>query len=102
MKAIVFYQYLIHFAVMMTILIMMAVYLLTSRRNAFGTELVTDQRLRRKAGRLIFIYTLIYLTNIPMVLWLADDLQLLQMASVTVDMTICEVNPESWTQLKGS
>ena len=88
MKAIVFYQYLIHFAVMMTILIMMAVYLLTSRRNAFGTELVTDQRLRRKAGRLIFIYTLIYLTNIPMVLWLADDLQLLQMASVTVDMTI--------------
>ena len=88
MKAIVFYQYLIHFAVMMTILIMMAVYLLTSRRNAFGTELVTDQRLRRKAGRLIFIYTLIYLTNIPMLLWLADDLQLLQMASVTVDMTI--------------
>lgn len=88
MKAIVFYQYLIHFAVMLTILIMMAVYLLTSRRNAFGTELVIDQRLRRKAGRLIFIYTLIYLTNIPMVLWLADDLQLLQMASVTVDMTI--------------
>lgn len=88
MAAIEFYQYLIHFAVMLTILIMMAVYLLTSRRNAFGSELVTDQRLRRKAGRLIFIYTLIYLANIPMVLWLADDLQLLQMASVTVDMTI--------------
>ena len=88
MAAIEFYQYVIHFAVMLTILIMMAVYLLTSRRNAFGGELVTDQRLRRKAGRLIFIYTLIYLTNIPMVLWLADDLQLLQMASVTVDMTI--------------
>lgn len=88
MAAIEFYQYLIHFAVMLTILIMMAVYLLTSRRNAFGTELVIDQRLRRKAGRLIFIYTLIYLANIPMVLWLADDLQLLQMASVTVDMTI--------------
>jgi len=88
MTAIVFYQYLIHFAVMLTILIMMAAYLLTSRRNAFGSELVTDQRLRRKAGRLIFIYTLIYLANIPMVLWLADDLQLLQMASVTVDMTI--------------
>lgn len=88
MAAIEFYQYLIHFAVMLTILIMMAVYLLTSRRNAFGSELITDQHLRRKAGRLIFIYTLIYLTNIPMVLWLADDLQLLQMASVTVDMTI--------------
>ncbi|SFP00037.1 AraC family transcriptional regulator [Prevotella sp. tf2-5] len=88
MTTIAFYQYLIHFAVMLTILIMMAVYLLTSRRNAFGGELVTDQRLRRKAGRLIFIYTLIYLTNIPMVLWLADDLQLLQMVSVTVDMTI--------------
>ena len=87
MTAIGFYQYLIHFAVMLTILLTMAVYLLTSRRNAFG-EIVTDQRLRRKAGRLIFIYVLIYLANIPMLLWLADDLQLLQMASVTVDMTI--------------
>ena len=72
MAAIEFYQYLIHFAVMMTILTSMAVYLLVSKRNAFGSEIVTDQRLRRKAGRLIFIYTLIYLTNIPMVLWLAD------------------------------
>jgi len=88
MTAIVFYKYLIHFAVMLTILITMAVYLLTSRRNAFGSEIVTDQRLRRKAGRLIFIYVLIYLANIPMVLWLADDLQLLQMITVTVDMTI--------------
>ena len=88
MTSLEFYQYVIHFAVMMTILTSMAVYLLVSKRNAFGSEIVTDQRLRRKAGRLIFIYTLIYLTNIPMVLWLADDLQLLQMASVTVDMTI--------------
>ncbi len=88
MTAIGFYQYLIHFVVMMTILITMALYLLTSSRNAFGSKLVTDQCLRRKAGRLIFIYVLIYLANIPMVLWLADDLQLLQMASVTVDMTI--------------
>ena len=88
MTTIAFYQYVIHFAVMMTILTSMAVYLLVSKRNAFGSEIVTDQRLRRKAGRLIFIYTLIYLTNIPMLLWLADDLQLLQMASVTVDMTI--------------
>ena len=88
MTAIEFYQYLIHFAVMLTIFIMMAVYLLTSRRNAFGSELITDQRLRRKAGRLIFIYTLIYLANIPMVLWLADDLQVLLMTSVTLDMTI--------------
>ena len=88
MTSVEFYQYLIHFAVMMTILTSMAVYLLVSKRNAFGSEIVTDQRLRRKAGRLIFIYTLIYLTNIPMLLWLADDLQLLQMASVTVDMTI--------------
>ena len=88
MTSVELYQYIIHFAVMMTILTTMAVYLLVSKRNAFGSEIVTDQRLRRKAGRLIFIYTLIYLTNIPMVLWLADDLQLLQMASVTVDMTI--------------
>jgi len=88
MTAIGFYQYLIHFVVMMTILITMALYLLTSSRNAFGSKLVTDQCLRRKAGRLIFIYVLIYLANIPMVLWLADDLQLLQMVSVTVDMTI--------------
>ena len=88
MTAIGFYQYLIHFVVMMTILITMALYLLTSSRNAFGSKLVTDQCLRRKAGRLIFIYVLSYLANIPMVLWLADDLQLLQMASVTVDMTI--------------
>ena len=88
MTAIGFYQYLIHFVVMMTILITMALYLLTSSRNAFGSKLVTDQCLRRKADRLIFIYVLIYLANIPMVLWLADDLKLLQMASVTVDMTI--------------
>ena len=88
MTALGFYQYLIHFVVMMTILITMALYLLTSSRNAFGSKLVTDQCLRRKAGRLIIIYVLIYLANIPMVLWLADDLQLLQMASVTVDMTI--------------
>lgn len=88
MTTIAFYQYVIHFAVMMTILTSMAVYLLVSKRNAFGSEIVTDQRLRRKAGRLIFIYVLIYLANIPMVLWLADDLQLLQMITVTVDMTI--------------
>ena len=81
MTSVELYQYIIHFAVMMTILTTMAVYLLVSKRNAFGSEIVTDQRLRRKAGRLIFIYTLIYLTNIPMLLWLADDLQLLQMAS---------------------
>ena len=83
MTSVELYQYIIHFAVMMTILTTMAVYLLVSKRNAFGSEIVTDQRLRRKAGRLIFIYTLIYLTNIPMLLWLADDLQLLLMASVT-------------------
>jgi len=88
MTTIAFYQYLIHFTVILTILITMAVYLLTSRRNAFGSELITDQRLRRKAGWLILIYAFIYLANIPMVLWLADDLQLLQMATVTVDMTI--------------
>lgn len=88
MTSVELYQYIIHFAVMMTILTSMAVYLLVSKRNAFGSEIVTDQRLRRKAGRLIFIYTLIYLTNIPMLLWLADDLQLLLMASVTLDMTI--------------
>lgn len=88
MTTIAFYQYVIHFAVMMTILTSMAVYLLVSKRNAFGSEIVTDQRLRRKAGRLIFIYVLIYLANIPMVQWLADDLQLLQMITVTVDMTI--------------
>ncbi len=88
MTTIAFYQYVIHFAVMMTILTSMAVYLLVSKRNAFGSEIVTDQRLRGKAGRLIFIYVLIYLANIPMVLWLADDLQLLQMITVTVDMTI--------------
>ena len=88
MTSVELYQYIIHFAVMMTILTTMAVYLLVSKRNAFGSEIVTDQRLRRKAGRLIFIYTLIYLTNIPMLLWLADDLQLLLMASVTLDMTI--------------
>lgn len=88
MTSVELYQYVIHFAVMMTVLTSMAVYLLVSKRNAFGSEIVTDQRLRRKAGWMIFIYTLIYLTNIPMLLWLADDLQLLQMASVTVDMTI--------------
>ena len=50
MTDIEFYQYLIHFVVMMTILVAMAIYLLVSKRNAFGRELVTDQRLRRKAG----------------------------------------------------
>ncbi len=88
MTSVELYQYMIHIAVMMTILTSMAVYLLVSKRNAFGSEIVTDQRLRRKAGRLIFIYTLIYLADIPVVLWFADDLQLLQMASVTVDTTI--------------
>lgn len=88
MTTIAFYQYLIQIVVMTTILTTMALYLLISKRNAFGSELITDQRLRRKAGRLILIYAFIYLANIPLGLWLAGDLQLLLMASVTLDMTI--------------
>lgn len=88
MTDIEFYQYLIHFVVMMTILVAMAIYLLVSKRNAFGRELVTDQRLRRKAGWAILIYVLTYLLNIPLVLWFADDPQLQQMASVTIDMVL--------------
>ena len=61
MTDIEFYQYLIHFVVMMTILVAMAIYLLVSKRNAFGRELVTDQRLRRKAGWAILIYVFTYL-----------------------------------------
>ena len=53
MTSVELYQYVIHFAVMMTILTSMAVYLLVSKRNAFGSEIVTDQRLRRKAGWMI-------------------------------------------------
>lgn len=88
MTTIAFYQYLIQIVVMTTILTTMALYLLISKRNAFGSELITDQRLRRKAGRLILFYAFIYLANIPLGLWLAGDLQLLLMASVTLDMTI--------------
>lgn len=88
MTTIAFYQYLIQIVVMTTILTTMALYLLISKRNAFGSELITDQRLRRKAGRLVLIYAFIYLANIPLGLWLAGDLQLLLMASVTLDMTI--------------
>lgn len=88
MTTIAFYQYLIQIVVMTTIFTTMALYLLISKRNAFGSELITDQRLRRKAGRLILIYAFIYLANIPLGLWLADDLQLLLMTSVTLDMTI--------------
>lgn len=88
MTDIEFYQYLIHFVVMMTILVAMAIYLLVSKRNAFGRELVTDQRLRRKAGWAILISVFTYLANIPLVLWFADDPQLQQMASVTIDMVL--------------
>lgn len=88
MTDIEFYQYLIHFVVMMTILVAMAIYLLVSKRNAFGRELVTDQRLRRKAGWTILVYVFTYLANIPLVLWFADDPQLQQMASVTIDMVL--------------
>lgn len=88
MTDIEFYQYLIHFVVMMTILVAMAIYLLVSKRNAFGRELVTDQRLRRKAGWAILIYVFTYLANIPLVVWFADDPQLQQMASVTIDMVL--------------
>lgn len=79
----------IHFAVMMTILTTMAVYLLVSKRNAFGSEIVTDQRLRRMAGRMILIFVLVYLANIPIALWLADDQQLSEMVSITLDMMVC-------------
>ena len=88
MTTIAFYQYIIHFAVMMTILTTMAVYLLVSKRNAFGSEIVTDQRLRRKAGWMILIYVLVYLANVPIALLLADDQQLLEMVSVTLDMMV--------------
>ena len=88
MTTIEFYQYLIHFTVMMTLLMTMAIYLLVSKRNAFGSELVTDQRLRRKAGWMILIYVLIYLANIPLAFWLGDDPQRLQMVSITLDMAL--------------
>jgi len=88
MKSVELYQYVIHFAVMMTILTSMAVYLLVSKRNAFGSEIVTDQRLRRKAGWMILIYVLVYLANIPLYFWLSDNQQLLVMVSVTLDMMV--------------
>ena len=78
----------IHVAVMMTIMMMMAIYLLVSKRNAFGSELITDQRLRRKAGWTLLITVLVYLANVPFVLWNIDDLQLLQITSETLDMAI--------------
>ena len=89
MTSVELYQYVIHFAVMMTILTSMAVYLLVSKRNAFGSEIVTDQRLRRKAGWMILIYVLVYLANIPLFFWLIDDQQLLQIVSMTLDMMLC-------------
>lgn len=89
MTSIEFYQYMIHFAVMATIMMTVAVYLLVSKRNAFGHELIVDQRLRRRAGWMILACTLSYLANIPLVLWLEDNMQLLQMISLTIDMTIC-------------
>ena len=76
MTSVELYQYVIHFAVMMTILTSMAVYLLVSKRNAFGSEIVTDQRLRRKAGWMILIYVLVYLADLPIALLLSDDQQL--------------------------
>ena len=88
MTSVELYQYVIHFAVMMTILTSMAVYLLVSKRNAFGSEIVTDQRLRRKAGWMILIYVLVYLANIPLYFWLSDNQQLLEMVSVTLDMMV--------------
>ena len=88
MTSVEFYQYVIHFAVMMTVLTLMAVYLLVSKRNAFGSEIVTDQRLRRKAGWMILIYVLVYLANIPLCFWLSDNQQLLEMVSVTLDMMV--------------
>ncbi len=88
MTSVELYQYVIHFAVMMTILTSMAVYLLVSKRNAFGSEIVTDQRLRRKAGWMILIYVLVYLANIPLCFWLSDNQQLLEMVSVTLDMMV--------------
>jgi len=88
MTTIEFYQYMIHIAVMITILTGMAVYLLTSKRNAFGDELVNDQRLRHKAGWTILVYVAIYLVDIPIAFWITDDLMLMLMVSVTLDMTI--------------
>lgn len=88
MTSVELYQYMIHFAVMMTVLTSMAVYLLVSKRNAFGSEIVTDQRLRRKAGWMILIYVLVYLANIPLCFWLIDDQQLLQIVSMTLDMLV--------------
>lgn len=88
MTSVELYQYMIHFAVMMTVLTSMAVYLLVSKRNAFGSEIVTDQRLRRKAGWMILIYVLVYLANIPLYFWLSDNQQLLEMVSVTLDMMV--------------
>ena len=88
MTSVELYQYVIHFAVMMTVLTLMAVYLLVSKRNAFGSEIVTDQRLRRKAGWMILIYVLVYLANIPLCFWLSDNQQLLEMVSVTLDMMV--------------
>ena len=88
MTSVELYQYVIHFAVMMTILTSMAVYLLVSKRNAFGSEIVSDQRLRRKAGWMILIYVLVYLANIPLYFWLSDNQQLLEMVSVTLDMMV--------------
>lgn len=88
MTSVELYQYMIHFAVMMTVLTSMAVYLLVSKRNAFGSEIVTDQRLRRKAGWMILIYVLVYLANIPLYFWLSDNQQLSEMVSVTLDMMV--------------
>ena len=97
MTSVELYQYVIHFAVMMTILTSMAVYLLVSKRNAFGSEIVTDQRLRRRAGWMILIYVLVYLANIPLCFWLSDNQQLLEMVSVTLDMMV--TYPTLWLSL---
>lgn len=89
MTSTLFYQYAVHFAVMITIMITMAIYLLVSKRNAFGSKLITDQRLRRKAGWVILIYVFVYLANIPLAFFLADNPLLLQMMSLTLDMVLC-------------
>lgn len=80
MTSTLFYQYAVHFAVMITIMLTMAIYLLVSKRNAFGSKLITDQRLRRKAGWVILIYVFVYLANIPLAFFLADNPLLLQMS----------------------
>ena len=71
---------------MLTFFYVLAFYLLCSSRNAFGNQIITDQRLRRQAGWMIFAEASLYLVNIP--LYYVKDVNTVQVVSITMDLLV--------------